>query len=234
METLKNECNALLDIFKKHSPIMQAKKVDSVKLKSCIMEMASFIIKNQQEKDALLEWMDKSDFYKSPASTKFHGNWDYGLAAHSLMVAVQALRMAESVKQNYLLSVEAVNPITRFDFTAEDVFVSAIAHDFCKAGSYKVEYHNTKDIMGNWTKKPVFKTRSDLRNMGHGNESVLLLLESMPSYIKKRHVLEAISRHMGFSDLSDNEKMNYSNFLQNPLVVLIQYADQTAAQWYDI
>jgi len=37
---------------------------------------------------------------------------------------------------------------------------------------------------------------------------------------------------MGFSDLSDSEKFNYSLFLENPLVVLLQLADQTAAQWY--
>ena len=63
--------------------------------------------------------------------------------------------------------------------------------------------------------------------------SVLLLLEAMPSYIKKRPVIEAVSRHMGFSDLTDTEKMNYSNFLSNPLVLLIQFADQSASGWYD-
>ena len=31
----------------------------------------------------------------------------------------------------------------------------------------------------------------------------------------------------------ENESYNYSNFLQNPLVILIQLADQTAAQWWD-
>ena len=77
-----------------------------------------------------------------------------------------------------------------------------------------------------------YKAKNENRNLGHGNESVLMLLESMPSYINKRYVLEAISRHMGFSDLSEAESFNYSNFLQNPLVVLLQLADQTAAQWF--
>ena len=31
----------------------------------------------------------------------------------------------------------------------------------------------------------------------------------------------------------ENESYNYSNFLQNPLVILIQLAEQTAAQWWD-
>ena len=55
----------------------------------------------------------------------------------------------------------------------------------------------------------------------------------MPSFINKRYVLEAVSRHMGFSDLSESESYNYSNFLQNPLVLLLQVADQTASQWFD-
>jgi hypothetical protein len=38
---------------------------------------------------------------------------------------------------------------------------------------------------------------------------------------------------MGFSDLSDSETYNYSVILQNPLVILLQTADQTAAQWFN-
>jgi hypothetical protein len=59
-----------------------------------------------------------------------------------------------------------------------------------------------------------------------------MMLEILPSIINNRMVIEAVSRHMGFSDLSDSETFNYSNFLQNPLVVLLQTADQTAAQWF--
>ena len=116
--------------------------------------------------------------------------------------------------------------------TAKDIFVSALVHDFCKTGFYGVEYRNTKDISGNWVKQPFYKTKSENRNLGHGNESVLMMLKVMPSMIDNRMVLEAVSRHMGFSDLSDSEKYNYSNFLENPLVVLLQLADQTAAQWF--
>ena len=59
-----------------------------------------------------------------------------------------------------------------------------------------------------------------------------MMLKIMPSLIDNRMVLEAVSRHMGFSDLSDSEQYNYSNFLDNPLVILLQLADQTAAQWF--
>ena len=38
--------------------------------------------------DGLLDWLEKSDFYDAPASTKYHGNYAGGLLAHSLNVYV--------------------------------------------------------------------------------------------------------------------------------------------------
>ena len=58
-----------------------------------------------------------------------------------------------------------------------------------------------------------------------------MMLKVFPSMIENRMVIEAVSRHMGFSDLSESETYNYSNFLENPLVILLQLADQTAANW---
>ena len=36
--------------------------------------------------DSLLDWLEKSDFYEAPASTKYHGNFSGGLLMHSLNV----------------------------------------------------------------------------------------------------------------------------------------------------
>ncbi|MCR5762211.1 MAG: hypothetical protein K6G00_02370 [Treponema sp.] len=221
----------LLSIYDRINPLHDDGTFDASGVRQCIMEMSDGIMQNSQEACAFKEWMgEKSDFMKSPASTHFHGNVEGGLAAHSLKVLHQSLCFARPVLENFW----QCKLKDSYSISAEDIFVSAIAHDFCKADTYRIEYRNQKDIFGNWKKVPNYRTRSDSRNLGHGNESVLRLLELMPSYIKKRYVLEAISRHMGFSDLSDSESYNYSNFLQNPLVVLIQLADETAAQWYNL
>ena len=34
----------------------------------------------------LLDFLEKSDFYKAPASTRFHGDYEGGLVEHSLKV----------------------------------------------------------------------------------------------------------------------------------------------------
>ncbi|MBC6713526.1 hypothetical protein [Treponema sp. Marseille-Q3903] len=228
--TLFTEVYELLDIFNEYTPIQRDGVfiVDAVKL--CYTQMIDYIVKDLSEAANLKDWLDKTDFWTAPASTKFHGNFKGGLSIHTLMVIKQSLVFAKPMLENFFASPEG----EKYTITAKDIFISALCHDFCKTGFYSIEYRNTKDITGNWVKQPFYKTKSDNRNLGHGNESVLMMLEIMPSIIHNRMVIEAVSRHMGFSDLSESESYNYSNFLMNPLVILLQTADQTASQWYGL
>ena len=41
---------------------------------------------NREGMGNLLNFLEKSDFYKAPASTRFHGNYEGGLLEHSLKV----------------------------------------------------------------------------------------------------------------------------------------------------
>ena len=230
-QELYAQVDELIAIFERNNPVSADKKFDLAAVQKTYYEMLDKVLTNADEEEDLKKWMDAHDFWKTPASTRFHGNWESGLCVHSLMVTIQALRFTRAVLDNYYAT--PMGLFGKFEISADDIVVSCMVHDFCKSGSYQIEFRNAKDYAGNWVKKPYYKTREDSRNLGHGNESVLDLLECMPSYIKKRHVLEAISRHMGFSDITDTEMMNYSNFLQNPLVILIQLADQTAAAWWD-
>lgn len=220
----------LLDIINEFSPIQQNGTFVTEAIKPCFLQMIDFIVKDFSESSALKDWLDKTDFWTAPASTKFHGDFKCGLSLHTLLVIKQSLLFAKPILENFFTCPFS----TKYNIEAKDIFVSALCHDFCKTNFYTVEYRNTKDITGNWIKQPFYKSKSDNRNLGHGNESVLMMLESFPSMINRRHVLEAISMHMGFSDLSPSLQFNYSNFIQNPLVILLQLADQTASQWFNI
>ncbi len=227
-QTLYTEVNELLDIFSEFSPIQDNGKFNLDSVKPCYTEMIDYIMKDSAEAASMKDWLDHTDFWDAPASTRFHGNFKGGLSLHTLMVIKQSLEFTHPLLENFFKSPEA----EKYTIRAYDIFVAALCHDFCKTNFYGVEYRNTKDITGNWIKQPFYKTKNDNRNLGHGNESVLMMLEILPSMIHNRMVMEAVSRHMGFSDLSDSETFNYSNFLQNPLVVLLQTADQTSAQWF--
>ncbi len=196
------------------------------KIKEVYEKLLEFAVPDKKEK--FLTWMEKYDFWKTPASTRFHGNFESGLAVHTLQVIYQSVKFARPLLSDFLKT----RLSEKWSFTFQDIFVAALSHDFCKADTYEINYRNTKDYTGNWVKKLYYKTKEDSRNLGHGNESVLRLLEVDSSYINNRPLLEAVSRHMGFSDLSGIEEINYSNFLENPLVLLLQTADQTAAAWY--
>ena len=45
------------------------------------------------EKIDLLIWLDNHGFFNAPASTKYHGNYDGGLADHSLEVAESLIEL---------------------------------------------------------------------------------------------------------------------------------------------
>lgn len=228
---LYKQCEDLLQIYNNNNPLQADGTFIIEYIKTTTLAMIDYLFTDENEKNALISWLDKGDYWIAPASSKFHGNFKCGLSLHSLKVTAQCLTFAKPVLENFFTSPQAQK--TNYVITAKDIFISALCHDFCKIGFYGVEYRNTKDFSGNWIKQPFYKTKSDNRNLGHGNESVLMLLEVLPEYVHKRYVLEAISRHMGFSDLSESETYNYSNFLQNPLVILLQLADQSSAQWFN-
>ena len=229
IETLKADAGDVFQIFDSCSPFGNNGSFNGELVKSCIHKIASRLL-DEKDCNSLFDWMENNEFFSSPASSRFHGNVKGGLAAHSLMVVRQCFSFAVPLFENFLLAHKEGN----WHFSATDIFLAAIAHDFCKAGFYSTEYRQTKNFEGNWVYEPYFKVKSGNRNLGHGNESVLVFLSVFPRYINNRPVLEAISRHMGFSDLSENESFNYSVFLENPLVILLQLADQTASQWFNL
>lgn len=294
---LDGELNSLLAIFNRYEPLVkeerrvatgQEKFFNIEKVKSCIADMAHLIIKDKMERNRLLDYLLSTDFYRAPASTRFHGDFQGGLCVHTLCVIYYCLKFApifikeasltfafnalkypapfsniENItgqniapdKRKELESlfdamdesdmqfpplqkknkaVDIKNKNIEAQFTAESVFVMALCHDLCKINFYETSTRNAKDINGQWIKVPYYKVKEDNRNMGHGQESMLKLLELMPSFINKRWVLEAIFYHMGAMDLSNNEGMNYMTILTNPLVLLLQVADQAAAAWYNV
>ena len=48
--------------------------------------------------DALLAWLEKSDFFQAPASTNFHSNFQGGLCSHSVKVYHRLKRL---IKEEY-------------------------------------------------------------------------------------------------------------------------------------
>ena len=113
----------------------------------------------------MLAWIETTDFYYAPASTRFHGNHEGGLLEHSLNV-YDALK--DLVKQFPEIAV-----------SEETIAISALFHDLCKANYYAVGTKNVKDeATGQWHKEPFYKAE-DQFPVGHGEKSVIILLRHM-------------------------------------------------------
>lgn len=210
------------------APQKKSKKPSTPKIRTIIEEMALVALNNDNERKSLLGYLSSSDFYDAPASTIFHGSFSGGLASHTLCVIMESLRLAPAIFREWAATPAYSDKIV---ITASDIFISALCHDLCKVNFYSSELRNRKDSKGRWEQYKHYIVKPDNRNLGHGGESCLQLIKLCPSYIDNRLVLEAIKAHMGFSDLSPTEAKNYNNLLDNPLVLLLQIADQIASFW---
>jgi hypothetical protein len=107
----------------------------------------------------LLEWLNTTDFFTAPASTKFHCACTGGLVQHSVNVYNV---MAEKYFDPELDS-------------EESFAICGLLHDVCKAQFYKVSSRNVKnEETGAWEKQPYFSVE-DCFPYGHGEKSVFLI-----------------------------------------------------------
>lgn len=162
--------------------------------------------------EALLSWLEASDFFTAPASTKFHLSEEGGLCAHSINVYERLVRLCEA-------------EWGEDGFNRESVAIIGLFHDLCKTNIYKVEMRNVKES-GEWVQKPYF-TVDDSLPYGHGEKSVYMLSGFMKL---TREEAMAINWHMGGFDLRVQAgSYDYSKaYNKYPLALMIHLADMQA------
>jgi len=111
---------------------------------------------------SIVDWLEQStDFFKAPASTKYHGAYYGGLCEHSLNV--NNLFNEECEYQN--LSVPS-----------QSRKLCALLHDICKANLYVV------GPRGGFTHK-------DENPLGHGEKSLSILQDHMKLSQQEKHLI---------------------------------------------
>ncbi len=162
--------------------------------------------------DKFLEWLNTSDFFTSPASSKFHSAHEGGLCEHSVNVYHRLLNL---VKQEFGKDWEKT-------VSMESIIIVSLLHDVCKANTYKTEMRNVKQD-GNWVQQP-FYTVEDSLPYGHGEKSVYIINGFMRL---TREEAMAINWHMGgFDTRVRGGSYSLSDaFYKYPLSVLMHVAD---------
>ncbi len=158
--------------------------------------------------EELLEWLQKTDFFTAPASSKFHCACEQGLVMHSLSVYHTLMEKHFDSEKD----------------SAESFAICALLHDLCKAQFYKVSTRNVKnDETGQWEKKPFYAVE-DIFPYGHGEKSVFLIERFMR--LKTSEAM-AIRWHMGgFDDAARGGSFSISlAYEKYPLAVKLHLAD---------
>ena len=206
----------------------------------------------------LITFLDGSDFYTAPASTRHHLAYPGGLAEHTLNVLNCAI---------------AKNLLYNKPCPQESVIIAAIAHDFCKIGMYREVHEEPTTPQLNYLKSLMSKAKlvlpsklnktyagvlidfmlnhykgdgsiplyvpnykiEDKFPLGHGEKS--LYLASLCIKLFPNEAL-AIRWHMGAFDLnfqSPYQKYPYQQAVDTEkLVTIIQIADIEAVNLVEV
>lgn len=163
----------------------------------------------------LMEFLEKSDYYEAPASTKYHGAYKGGLIEHSYNVYEILKGKIEYHKMN----------------VSEDTLILVtLLHDLCKVNFYKTDFRNVKNAKGEWEKVPYY-TIEDTIPYGHGEKSVMMLTEYIKLTNEEKY---AIRWHMGFSEPKEQYLPLGQAFKKYPLALLLHEADMETTYFKNV
>lgn len=165
----------------------------------------------------LIDFLNKTDFFEAPASTRFHGCYEKGLLEHSMKV-YEILK--EKVKHA---------PID-INISEASIIIIALLHDICKANFYKIDYRNAKNALGVWEKVPYY-TVDDTIPYGHGEKSVMMISEYIKLTPEEKY---AIRWHMGYTEPKELYNTIGLAYKKYPIALLTHEADLESTYFFDI
>ena len=156
--------------------------------------------------DKFIKYLEKSDFFTAPASTRFHDDYEGGLLDHSLRTYYRLKELVDFYK---------------IDTTEETIAIIALFHDVCKVDCYDIEKRWRKNENNEWEQYDTYKFNEKRHFGGHGSKSVFIV----NFYIKLTfEEAAAINCHMGMCGDSNDYSIGDA-FRNNPLIYLLHVAD---------
>lgn len=166
--------------------------------------------------DKLLDWLESTDFFDAPASTRYHLSRPGGLVEHSVHVYERLSALKEMEFEFH----------SNMSFSTETIAICGLLHDICKADYYSMEVRNRKNDHGKWEQYPFYVVKDQLP-YGHGEKSVYIISGFMKL---SREEAMAIRWHMGgFDEAAKGGSSTLgAAFNQFPLALLLHLADMQA------
>lgn len=143
--------------------------------------------------DKVIKYLEETDFFVAPASTNYHGNYEGGLAEHSL---------------NVCILLEAKNKQFDLGLAADTIAITALLHDICKVNLYhKCTKNRKNEKTQKWESYEGYGFE-DTFPVGHGEKSIIKLQQFIK--LTKNEIL-MIRWHMGAA----NENWANMNAMSN-------------------
>ena len=180
---------------------------------------------NREGIENLISFIQKSDFYTAPASTRFHSCHEGGLLEHSLYVYDRLkIKFEDELWKS------------KANISEDNIIISALLHDLTKANFYGTEIRNKKvysetgsksDSNGrfDWVSAPVYIVDDTQHPLGHGEGSAIMAM----SFITLKPVeLYMIRFHMLFSEPKELYQTISFALKKYPAILAISEADLEA------
>ena len=164
--------------------------------------------------DKMLNYLQSTDFFNAPASSKYHNSFEGGLADHSLNVYYRLKKLVDSEDSLYA------------KYSDETIAIIGLLHDVCKINFYIKGQRKFNDN-GVWVTRNIWNIQEDYP-FGHGEKSVYIISKFME--LSDVEAL-AINWHMGPYDkrcANSNLQALEGSFKYDPIVFLTHIADSMA------
>lgn len=162
----------------------------------------------------LIAWIEGSDFFTAPASTRFHGNYEGGLCEHSLNV------------YDCMTALAAKYPEYACD--ASSIALCSLTHDLCKCRMYVRGTRNRKNAEGKWESYRTWEF-NELFPGGHGEKSAFIVLQFI-KLLPEEYL--AIRWHMGEYDaaVKGGDRSSSVAYDKYKICAMLHLADLEASQ----
>ena len=190
---------------------MNKNEIDN--LKTLFIDILETACQNRFKVKHFINYLEtQTDFFKAPASTRFHLAEAGGLLKHSLHVYKTLITLA---------------PIYAPEIPQDSLAICGLLHDICKSNFYKQEFRNVKTPNG-WQEQLTYVVNDDFP-IGHGEKSVIMLQQHMT--LTKDEII-AIRWHMnGFDYAVKGGEQAYSNAVNKcKLLRLLGVSDLIASR----
>ena len=200
--------------------------------KDRFIELINSITLEGCNKEGLLNWLGKSDFFEAPASVKYHCNYPGGLCEHSLNVYDNlnklVIQFASHFKYEESADGKEGSETLVPHYTQDSIKIVALLHDISKTNFYEQYEKNVKNDEGVWIKVKEYKTReADNRFVygSHEQNSEFIAHTFFPLSVEESVAI--LHHHGGMSWDSAQDAIGevYAKF---PLAVLLHLADMSA------